>query len=452
MTASLMAAGETGQRTLAAPPTSNRAGVSRLCSAVADAALEQFRRWRPQGRQALTERSPLAGPILREYYRVGVGRTVTDAQLRSRTYQAAHPWSAVFVSYLMRTAGAGPAFRYSAAHQTYIRAARRNRLRGDSSSRFWAFRASEVAPRVGDLVCAARMNSGATYDNIGDPTSRATHCDVVTEVRPGRIRVIGGNVCQTVGEKWLRTLPDGRLNLTGPQSRFFAVIRCRSATAHTPPPDQVPPPGASGLQARVQRVMDLLINRYGYPAAGAAGLVGNLIAESGVQPNRIEGSHSSAPMRGVDFTGRVRNFTPDEVRARNFGRRTGPRRPGVGLAQWTSPNRRAGLFQHTFEGRRLGSAILSNLDAQVDYLVSELRTGYRSVDAALRRPGVTVDQASDEVLLRFEIPAAVLNKPRTDPGVQQVLARRRTLAAQALQTYAWAQRRRGFQKRNGARE
>ena len=48
--------------------------------------------------------------------------------MQSAVYQDAHPWSAVFVSYVMRTAGAGPAFAYSAAHQTYIRAARQNRL------------------------------------------------------------------------------------------------------------------------------------------------------------------------------------------------------------------------------------------------------------------------------------------------------------------------------------
>ena len=80
------------------------------------------------------------------------------------------------------------------------------------------------------------MNSGATYDNIGDPQYRATHCDVVVETQPGRIRVIGGNVSQTVGDKWLRTLPDGRLSLVGGQSTFFAVIRCGSGAAPAPAP------------------------------------------------------------------------------------------------------------------------------------------------------------------------------------------------------------------------
>jgi Uncharacterized protein conserved in bacteria (DUF2272)/Phage tail lysozyme len=403
--------------------------ASPLCERIAEVALEQFRRWRPGG-TALVETSPAASPILREYYRVGVGTTVTDADMQSSVFQDAHPWSAVFISYVVKTAGGAPtAFAYSAAHQTYIRAARQNRLSGNTASPFWAFRATEVAPRRGDLVCASRMNSGATYDNIGDPQYRATHCDVVVETQPGRIRVIGGNVGQTVGEKWLSTLPDGRLSLTGPQSTFFAVIRCGSGV--TAPPAPAPTPAMPGEAGRVLRVMQLLVNRYGYPVNGAAGLVGNLIAESGVQPNRIEGSRSATPMRAPDFAGRLRDWTPDQVRDRSYSRRTGPRHPGVGIAQWTSPDRRRGLFRH----RQLGSAILSDLDAQVDYLVTELRGAYRQVDAVLRSPGVTLEQASDAVLLRFERPASVLNRPRTDPGVQSVISRRRAHGARARQIF-----------------
>jgi hypothetical protein len=409
-----------------------------LCAWIAHVALDQFRRWRPGGDSALVETSRAASPILREYYRIGVGMIVTDAQMQSTTFQRAHPWSAVFVSYVMRIAGAGRAFPYSAAPQTYIRAARHNRLSGNTANPFWAFRVSEVGPGVGDLVCGARINSGAAYDNIADPQRRATHCDVVTEVQPGRIRVIGGNVAQTVGEKWLRTVPDGRLSLVGAQRHLFAVISCRAVPASSPAPSPGPGPGIAGEDARVLRVMEILVNRYGYPVNGAAGLVGNLIAESSVLPSRIEGSQSTTPMRAPDFTGRVRDFTPDEVRDRSLSRRTGPRHPGIGIAQWTSPNRRAGLFRHAFRGRQLGSAILSDLDAQVDYLVTELRSGgYRRVYAALTAPGVTVEQASDAVLLDFERPASVLNRPRADPAVQETIRRRRALAARALQLY-WA--------------
>ena len=419
--------GGTGvQREAAALPSSTPAG-SPLCNEIARVAREQFARWRPGGGRPLRETSPAATPILREYYRVGVGINLTDAQLQSVRFQAIHPWSAVFVSYVMQTAGAGPAFRRSKAHRVYIRAARRNRLRRDTTNPFWAFRATEVAPRVGDLVCAERNNSGATYDNIAEPRAWDTHCDVVTEVWPGRIRVIGGNVGQTVGAKLLRTLPDGRLRLDGSQRRIFAVIQCRSSAAASP--------GPATMDARALRVMELLAGRYGYPVNGAAGLVGNLIAESQVQPNRLEGSNQATPMRAPDFAGRLRDWTPDQVRDRSYSRRTGPRHPGVGIAQWTSADRRAGLFRHVFRGRPLGSAILSDLDAQVDYLVTELRRGYRQVDATLRSPGVTLEQASDAVVLHFERPGAVIGRPLTDPAVQQVIRTRRAHGTRALQIY-----------------
>jgi hypothetical protein len=181
--------------------------------------------------------------------------------------------------------------------------------------------------------------------------------------------------------------------------------------------------------------MRLLVQRYGLTVNGAAGLVGNLVAESGLLPNRIEGSRMATPMRAPDFSGQVRDFTPDEVRDRNFRRRTGPRHPGVGIAQWTARDRRAGLFRHVFRGRQLGSAILSDLDAQVDYLVSELRWGHRQVYRTLMAGGVTTEQASDVVLLHLERPAAVLNRPPTDPDVQQVIRRRRSYAAGALHVY-----------------
>jgi hypothetical protein len=422
------------------PPASPPAG-SLLCTEIARVALEQFQRWRPGGGKPLPETSPAASPILREYYRVGVGTPVTDAQMQSKAYHACHPWSAVFVSYVMRTAekraGAAPKFPRSAAHQAYIRATRDHQLRGNTANPFWAYKATEIAPRVGDLVCRSRESHGATYDNIGDPKRTwKTHCDVVVEVRPGQIRVIGGNVRgETVGEKVLQTLPDGKLSLAGAQRRYFAVIRCGPGGAPPSPGPPSPGPVAAGMDARALRVMDLLVGQYGYPVNGAAGLVGNLIAESSVLPNRIEGSHQATPMRAPDFTGRPRDWTPDQVRDRSYSRRTGPRLPGIGIAQWTSPDRRTGLFRHVFRGRRLGSAILSDLDAQVDYLVAELRRGYRQVDATLRSPGVSVDQASDAVLLHFERPGAVVGRPTTDPVVQQVIGRRRAHGATALRIY-----------------
>jgi hypothetical protein len=234
---------------------------SALAAAIAQTAEQEYRRWRPSGRKALVETDPAATPILQEYYRTGVGMNVTASQLRSTRFEKSHPWSAVFISWVMKQAGAGTAFAYSPAHQTYIRAARRNRLSANTANPFWAFRATEIAPNVGDLVCTARGDSGATYDNIADRLSRKTHCDVVTAVRPGEIRVVGGNVRQNVGAKVLRTHPDGRLRLDGKQSGYFAVIRCNDAAVPVPPAPQPPPRPAPGPSRQV-RAGQYVVDRY----------------------------------------------------------------------------------------------------------------------------------------------------------------------------------------------
>lgn len=215
-----------------------------------------------------------------------------------------------------------------------------------------------------------------------------------------------------------------------------------------PPSSRCPPPiptasctvrGVATEDERIITAMRLLTTKYGYPANGAAGIVGNLIAESGVIPHRIEGSRASTPMRAADFYGVVRTFTPEEVRDRSEAAKRGPRRPGVGIAQWTSSARRVGLFTHPIAGKPLGVGILTKLDAQVDYLITELQRSYRGVNEVLRRSDVTVDAAADEVVYRFEVPGAILEGgrllPRTDPRVQAVFSARRAHAWRALTVY-----------------
>jgi hypothetical protein len=190
---------------------------------------------------------------------------------------------------------------------------------------------------------------------------------------------------------------------------------------------------------RMLYVMELLIGTYQFPVNGAAGLVGNLWAESGVIPNRIEGSSSSTPMRARNFMNQITDFTPDEIMNRSKQAQTGPRLPGTGLAQWTSTDRRRGLFQHSFQGRAAGAAILFDMDAQVDYLVRELQTKYRAVYNLVTQPGVSVNDACDEVIYRFEVPGSVMENgrllPRSDSRVQAQFAKRRVYAQRAKNVY-----------------
>jgi hypothetical protein len=186
---------------------------------------------------------------------------------------------------------------------------------------------------------------------------------------------------------------------------------------------------------RLRYVVALLVDRYGYPVNGAAGIVGNLWAESGVLPNRIEGSSSATPMRARDFAGDTVDFTAEVVMNRDRGAGVGPASPGVGLAQWTSSARRDGLFRHPYEGQALGADVLFHMDAQVDYLVHELRTNYARVQAVVTNDTVSVEDACDEVVYNFEVPGSVLEGgkklPRTDAKVQQTFQGRRVHAQRA---------------------
>ncbi|KAB8155974.1 DUF4157 domain-containing protein [Kordia sp. TARA_039_SRF] len=186
-------------------------------------------------------------------------------------------------------------------------------------------------------------------------------------------------------------------------------------------------------------VMRVLIENYNFPVNGAAGLVGNLYSESGILPNRVEGNRDlSNPMRARDYRGRMTDFTPEQIMNRQY-RRSGPAKPGIGLAQWTSSNRREGLFEHSFRGREDGANIVYNMEAQIDYLVTELMGTYRGVYDVITANDVSVHDASDEVIYNFEIPGSILSGgsklPRTNAQVQTAFGHRRSNGDRALRAY-----------------
>ncbi len=147
-----------------------------------------------------------------------------DSQ-RDETYA----WSAAFISYIMRTDGAGLRFPYSQTHATYINAARRVSL---GKSNAWAVSAEApwaYAPRPGDLICAGRRNRRIRFQNL--PAGYFPgHCDIVVAAEPGQISVVGGNVDDSVTMKHVPVTADGMLTLpngTPVDTRYpwFVVLR-----------------------------------------------------------------------------------------------------------------------------------------------------------------------------------------------------------------------------------
>jgi hypothetical protein len=104
------------------------------------------------------------------------------------------PWSAAFISWDIESAGVPrDLFCPDQRHTIYVermvaRAARPGAV-------FIPLPPSKRAPQVGDLICASRNGSGTTLDNLNRGTG---HCDIVVEIRPREVHVIGGNVGDSV--------------------------------------------------------------------------------------------------------------------------------------------------------------------------------------------------------------------------------------------------------------
>jgi hypothetical protein len=118
-----------------------------------------------------------------------------------------YAWSAAFISYVMRIAGAGADFPYSPNHSTYINAA----VLGTTKV-LRAYPPQAYAPMAGDLMCLARGKSaGLSFADLPTVDPFPAHCDLVVQVTPGVLTVVGGNVDDAVTMKHVPVSPAGLL-------------------------------------------------------------------------------------------------------------------------------------------------------------------------------------------------------------------------------------------------
>ena len=140
-----------------------------------------------------------------------------------------YAWSAAFIDYVMRMAGAGRRFVYSPNHSDYINAARQRSAGQSSNLAISAERPERYAPQRGDLICMWRGRQPIRFDDL--PSGRfPSHCDIVVATRAGSLEVIGGNVDNSVSMKQVPVTGDGRLanpdgTVVDPDHPWFVVIR-----------------------------------------------------------------------------------------------------------------------------------------------------------------------------------------------------------------------------------
>lgn len=122
-----------------------------------------------------------------------------------------YAWSAAFISYVMRSAGAGRGFPYSPSHSTYINAAARM---AQGAAQNWvviAERPDSYAPQPGDLICLGRRAAQAMRFEDLPAGPFASHCDLVIGPTAEGLAVIGGNVDDSVTMKHVPTDRAGRI-------------------------------------------------------------------------------------------------------------------------------------------------------------------------------------------------------------------------------------------------
>lgn len=221
--------------------------------------------------------------------------SVADPPPACRAFVVDTPWSAAFVSWVMRMVGL-PGFHASGSHVDYVRQA----YREPSGSPYLVQEPRSGKPQAGDMLCSVRAND-RPY-GFGDlmailalpnPERLAMHCDIVVGLAPGRqAYLVGGNVQQAVTLRLLRLAPNGHFanlpirsaddpecSIDAPagcdlnRANWAVLLKLKSAAelAKLPPP---PPPlmqPAPASQCCVYCVLGSGVPRCPLPATPATG-------------------------------------------------------------------------------------------------------------------------------------------------------------------------------------
>lgn len=126
---------------------------------------------------------------------------------------------------------------------------------------------------------------------------------------------------------------------------------------------------------------------------GVAGLMGNLQAESNLNPINLENQYeTSLGMNDEQYTSAVDNGTYTESQFVNDS-------AGYGLAQWTYHSRKQALYNLY----KTGYSSIGSIELACEYLWYELQNEFAGVLAVLKS-ATSIREASDKVLHDFENP------------------------------------------------
>jgi hypothetical protein len=134
-------------------------------------------------------------------------------------------WSAAFIDYVMRMAGAVGRFPYAPDHATYINAARKHDLDDKPNVALDAYPPESYAPQLGDLICEWRAHQRVTYADLPTNAPFPSHCQIVVAANPGSLDTIGGNVDNAVALEQIPVTTTGLVADPDPDHHWFVVLR-----------------------------------------------------------------------------------------------------------------------------------------------------------------------------------------------------------------------------------
>ena len=153
-----------------------------------------------------------------------LGMNFSTATLSEYSHRSKYPWSAAYISYVMKRWGAGDKFNYSPSHSNYIVDAKEERA-NPKGNIFKAFRITEKPVNIGDIVAVDR-GYGINYDNVYRGAS--THTDIVIDIEKtptGYLaHTVGGNISDTV--KVRKVELDNKKKII--DNDYFAVLKNQS--------------------------------------------------------------------------------------------------------------------------------------------------------------------------------------------------------------------------------
>lgn len=122
------------------------------------------------------------------------------------------PWSAVFVSWCVKKAGAtSKEFKFANAHSKFVYEAIKNAI--NNLGVFHAYDIDAYAPDVGDIIQNNRGGNEFDYNYAKTHRSYESHSAIVIEKgidsQGGYVLTVGGNESDSIRKKLIRLTPSG---------------------------------------------------------------------------------------------------------------------------------------------------------------------------------------------------------------------------------------------------